>query len=450
MMWNDARLKLSAGAMLVAFSRRENWVVMLICLSYLLIVLSSPMPAAISWVEMLMGGLLILGGLVAITPVHAFVAENTRVMYLFILLIIFPLMVGIRGGSSTLNMIRDIAPLLYQLGVPIMLLSQAKQAEQFFIKLIVTSLLIVGAFSAIQFVIGIADLYGSIQIFMDVMSQSLAGTTPPKAGVLVLNSTVISPEEFAEAQKNYFLKAYEPGVIFSAIYLTCTMMKSLMNAERKYMRILLITIVAIACIMPMSLLALRAYIFVFILACGVYFISLLNRQRCASKRQYYLAGIIVFTGLALSLYFSGVLQQLIRKQAVVGDNGKLSEWRAVIGMVSSDPALLFHGIGWGGILNNPAYPAHVSRFTHSILSFYLLKGGLLGLLFFFAIVRLLVVQAQVGWKFILSRDAITPVSVSCFATLLMGVLFQPTYKMLGFGMVFALMMLDWRDDGRPT
>lgn len=449
-MWVDARMRLSRHSVLAGSFHQGNWGVALICLSYLLLIFSSPMPASISWVEMLMGVVLILGGLISITPLRSFLEENIKVIFLFIFLIIFPLVVGIRVGSTPLNMVRDIAPLLYQLGIPIMLLSQAKRAEHFPVELLIASLLIVGGISSIQFLIGIDNLYGSINSFMNIMSQSLAGLTPPEAGVLVLHSTQLSPEEFSEAQKNYFLKVYEPGVIFSAIYLTCTAMKSLMSSERKYMRALLIMILAMVCIVPMAILALRAYILVFILACVAYFISLLQRQHRVLKWPYYLGGMIVIISLAMSMYFSGVLQQLIRKQALVGDNGKLTEWRAVIGMISSDPTFLFHGIGWGGILNNPAYPAHVSRFTHSILSFYLLKSGLFGLLLFLAVVRQLIGQAKIALSFILSRDAITPVSVSCLAALLMGVLFQPTYKMLGFGIVLALMMLDWRYDGKPT
>lgn len=450
MMWGDGRKRLSKLLIFTDFSSKDIWGVVLICLSYLLVILSSPMPAAISWVELLMGVVLILGGLTSITPLRSFFEENTKVIFLFVFLIIFPLIVGIRGGSTPLNMVRDIAPLLYQLGIPIMLLSQAKRSEHFPIDLLVVSLLIVGGVSAIQFLIGIDNLYGSINSFINIMSQSLSGQTPPEAGVLVLHSTLLSPEEFSEAQKNYFLKAYEPGVIFSAIYLTCIAMKVLMSSEQKYMRSLLIMILAMICIAPIAVLALRAYILVFILACSAYFISQSQRHYHVLKWPYFLLGIIVIIGLVMSLYFTGVLQQLIRKQALVGDNGKLSEWKAVIGMLSSDPTFLVHGIGWGGILNNPAYPAHVSRFTHSIFSFYLLKSGLLGLFFFLAVVRQLIWPERFFRKFVFLRDAITPVSVSCLATLLMGVLFQPTYKMLGFGIVLALMMLDWRYDGKPT
>lgn len=435
---------------LSTYFRKENLGVLLICFSYLLIIFSSPMPAVVSWVEVLMGGVLIFGGLALITPARSFIDENAQLLFLSAMLISFPLIVGVIGGNAFSNMIRDIVPLLYQLGIPIILLSQTKRVERFPKELIVLSLLIVGCISSIQFLIGIDNLYGSISNFIGVMTQGLEGAEPPRAGVLLVNSAILSPEEFVEAQKNYFLKAYEPGVIFSAIYMSCSAIKCLLNYERRVWRALLIILLAMVCIAPMSVLVLRAYLLVFCLSCATYFICLLQNQSRILKAQYYVIGLIVFLCMAFALYMSGVMQLFVRKQVVVGTNGKLSEWAAVIGMLSKNPALFFHGIGWGGILNNPAYPSHVSRFTHSVLSFYLLKGGVAGFLLFIAVLHQLLAQAKIGWRFILSRCSITLVSVSSLATLFMGLLFQPTYKMLGFGMILALLILDWRDDAKRT
>ena len=80
-------------------------------------------------------------------------------------------------------------------------------------------------------------------------------------------------------------------------------------------------------------------------------------------------------------------------------------------------------------------------YTHSILSFYLLKTGVIGLGALIAFVGLLIARTiEKGDKEPLSVHRLI-LLVSCVPPLLIGVLFEPTYKMLSYGMVLALFAL---------
>ena len=113
----------------------------------------------------------------------------------------------------------------------------------------------------------------------------------------------------------------------------------------------------------------------------------------------------------------------------------------MISMISATPQALLFGIGWGGLVENPIYGA-TTRFTHSVLSFYLLKSGVLGLMGLGAIGAILLFEVRRRFG---DRDTWTVsrkiVLVSCLPPLLIGVLFEPTYKILSYGVILALALL---------
>ena len=76
-----------------------------------------------------------------------------------------------------------------------------------------------------------------------------------------------------------------------------------------------------------------------------------------------------------------------------------------------------------------------------MLSFYLLKSGVLGLVGLGAIGAILLFEVRRFGD----RDTWTVsrkiVLVSCLPPLLIGVLFEPTYKILSYGVILALALL---------
>lgn len=99
------------------------------------------------------------------------------------------------------------------------------------------------------------------------------------------------------------------------------------------------------------------------------------------------------------------------------------------------------GIGWGGVLVNSIYSNEPTRFTHSILSFYLLKTGVVGLGILLTIMGLWFARLQKtgnSKSFDISRLILL---ISCIPPLLIGMLFEPTYKMLSYSVTLALFTL---------
>lgn len=129
------------------------------------------------------------------------------------------------------------------------------------------------------------------------------------------------------------------------------------------------------------------------------------------------------------------------KQQSIGTNGKVGEWLSVIHTIFLSPKTALFGIGWGGILNNPIYQSESTRFTHSVLSFFLLKSGVLGLVTLLLIAAIFLFGDEKRTYKKSPSVSCLIILVSCFSPLLVGVLFEPIYKMLSYGVILSLFLL---------
>ena len=170
---------------------------------------------------------------------------------------------------------------------------------------------------------------------------------------------------------------------------------------------------------------------------------------CASLTQIKKTGfyIRVLPFAALGLVFIwphivSVVQLLWLKQQMMGTNGKAGEWIAVFSTISASPQTLLFGIGWGGTFENPILLNDTTRFTHSLLSFYLLKTGIMGLIALVLIFTALVltVLKMFGPVRPLSLERLIVLFAS-IPVMIIGVLFEPTYKMLSYGIILSLLIL---------
>lgn len=144
------------------------------------------------------------------------------------------------------------------------------------------------------------------------------------------------------------------------------------------------------------------------------------------------AGFVAFTagdGLV------GAWQQAAEKTRLTGANTRWEEATAVIDHVVSSPWALLFGDGWGARIANPAVGGWRVGYTHTLVSYGLLKTGLLGVLALGAYLAALVRP----WRRLLAQDP--PLAMAVVPPLLMALCLHTSFKYLDTGVILSLMLL---------
>lgn len=402
--------------------------------AYSLIGFGSPMPSHITWLEILVGSGLFIGGLMLIRTALVDmrqVWQSCVALTLGCLVLIVPASIAVFHDHVARDILRDVFPLLFLLGTPILFVVADRTSERGkLLRLIPLVILIVGIVEAVIFWLRAVEYCGSLGRFASIMQGGLLQ--------FLLNG---SSNEIIQLGKEsiptiQILGMYDPAVFFSSIFL-CSWGMVLVVRSFKDSILGIVFLGAGAFIgYELMVLGLRSYTFLLVLSLLV-IASTLIKQSGLYKR---LLPIVLILVLIFFSQIEATIQLLWIKQQAVGTNGKSAEWAAALSTISASPWTTLFGIGWGGTLDNPILAAP-TRFTHSMLSFFLLKSGIIGLTALFVILTSLVRQARSKSVF-----GIVPVSrliilASCFPPLLVGILFEPSYKMLSYGVILTLCVL---------
>jgi hypothetical protein len=226
------------------------------------------------------------------------------------------------------------------------------------------------------------------------------------------------------ADQSYLLQ--DPIVLFAALYSVKKILSSLETRSVLLTGFFIGTFILVFSSFFLQALRLNIIITVMYLIYSVHNVSL------------YLVRIVYFilliTGTVASLQYSDFFGLFFKKFTQVGDNGKVKEFSAVLNYMAN-PTFIF-GKGFGGEFLSPTYDVFVS-YTHSLLSYLILKSGLLGLLYgIFLYVSIL----YAGVKSITSKDATLQIAV---LSIIPALVTQPTYKSFGFGVVTVLFYMCW-------
>lgn len=411
--------------------------VWLLLITYSLIAFGSPMPPKITWLEIVMGCGLLFSGIALAGLVIRESRQQSLAKWclgLTILLCLLPLPVGLIRGNALSNITRDIFPLLFLLVVPILLTYSVSSANRALMRtLITTALIFVGICCAVTVSVGEQKLFGSANQMISAMrggfAQVLADRAVPVAGQASL--------EFDNPERMLFLKLYDPATLFASIFLSGWGVVLMARSWRECLPGMILAVMGALIAYEFMKLGLRAHAVLFVLSIATICLTQLRNRGLYIR----LLPVIFVACVLLSSQIEAVLQLLWAKQQLVGSNGKLNEWLDVISTVFSSFQTALFGIGWGGVLVNSIYSNAPTRFTHSILSFYLLKTGTIGLGVLLTIIGMLFARLQkagVSGTFDIPRLILL---VSCIPPLIIGVLFEPTYKMLSYGVILALFAL---------
>lgn len=424
------------------YIRIEYWIFFS---AYILSAFSSPMPAIVSpWIIAVGTGLLV-GSLLILKT--AFDAGMTRSLNgkisvaLFCYLLLGPLYIGISEGNLSENILRDVIPLFFLLSTSILFLYAINTNHQkYILRIGVIGVVVVGLVRAFDFLISAYSQFGSLSVIGANMRGGLISHMElNQSGAINASSTLghappnILPSGYVPLD---ILGMYDPAVLFSCIFLCSMGLVLIVRSWRD-------SITGLACLgvgllvgYELAMLGLRSYMFAIFVSMLLVIWSLIHEEGLYKR--------LLPLGAVLALIFIHPIydsvQLMIVKQLAVGSNAKLAEWSAVLSTLQTDLGSTLFGIGWGGTFHSPI--SDKARFTHSLLSFYLLKSGIVGLI---VLVGLLV---NLVYK-ILSTNVSSQVSrieqrimlVACISSLAIGILFEPSYKMLSYGVILGLLCL---------
>ncbi|MBP1937386.1 hypothetical protein [Paenibacillus sediminis] len=232
---------------------------------------------------------------------------------------------------------------------------------------------------------------------------------------------------------NFLYLAYDPSVTFAAIFLPIMAIHTWKSSSlMHWISSLMMLAGGFMALASLMAIAQRAPVGLSVLSFFVYF--LLISWKSVKKILLFLIIMACISYLAQDLITSSY-QLLMNKQETYGMNGKADEFIAVLQDTSRSVHALLFGIGWGGLFYDPTYGEEVS-FTHSAVTFFLLKGGVLGLTIF--LLYLIWIFSKLFRSLSMER---LPYILAATVPVMIGLLFQPSFKTLTYGMIIAFLCL---------
>ncbi|WP_246310810.1 hypothetical protein [Paenibacillus xylanilyticus] len=301
---------------------------------------------------------------------------------------------------NVVDIIRDLIPCVY-IFAPFLLLPAMKRSKLDWFKILPWILSINGVVFAVRFYLE-------------------AGISPLDVGKMYYSD-------------NLLYLPYDPSVSFASIFLPIMAVHTWKGTNLfRWSGSLLMLVAGLVSLGSLMAVAQRAPLGLAVLS---YFIYFLIGSRKSFKKIILLLIILISVFILVQDQLASTFDLLMTKQEDYGMNGKNNEMIAVLHETSRSIYSLFFGIGWGGLFYDPTYNAEVS-FTHSAITFFLLKGGIIGLLVF------LYYLSWISRRILLNMTVSKlPYSLSVIVPLTIGLIFQPTFKTLSYGMVLTFLCL---------
>ena len=317
----------------------------------------------------------------------------------FVYLLWVPLIIGLVEGWDPVDIVRDVIPHIY-LFVPLFFYQRMIGSRWRWEVILAGLLAVVGVSLSIRFLI-------------------IAGAMLQEIGT-------------ASFGFDMFLKlSSDPSVLFVAIFLPLMAVRTWKFSQplRVFSSLVMfsggiIALAALAATVSRGPLGLALISFI------VFFVVYFGRSGAN-----FLFGVVLFSIAFYFLYeqISGTIGLLIGKQEQVGLSQKDVEFLAVISDVSSSWVQSVFGKGWGALFYGPTHPRTGFSFTHMLLSYTLLKSGLIGTFLIFAF----------GLTFLPAAMRLAKRNVALFlaigAPVMYGVILNPQFKFLTFGLLLALL-----------
>lgn len=234
-----------------------------------------------------------------------------------------------------------------------------------------------------------------------------------------------------------FYLANAPTVLFAALLLAGMAIQQVyggLSIRRVFLGFSLL-ILALVPMIVMMLITQRASIGAIILSVSFWlFLVFMHRP----GRAFVPVLLVAFALWAGWDGVSFVAQEASRKTAMVGLNMRWAEAMAVADQLTGSFWSVLFGKGWGATVASPAVGGVIVNFTHSLITTYWLKTGLLGL----SLVSLYFCHMGIVLLRLLRAQPVLAVALA--GPLLIDIFLYASFKSLDFGLVLLLLAL-WAD-----
>jgi len=370
---------------------------------------SAPFPSEYGLPEAFIGVLLVCLSLFSLSFVGKRISMRAALLFLpFLYLLFVPSCVSVLRLNSLSDYLRDIVPLLFIFLPAILLPLIERQANIRGVLVLCVAMFVSGIVISLRYIYGVGAVLGEYG-----------------------RGLVISESAY------YTLFAYDSLIAFVCIVGVATSLILTLTGKghERLLGLLIGGVSLIAFIPPIGIVQRVPLVMIFFSLMIV--VIMIGRER--PKIYGYVAclavGMLVFFGDILL----GSVLLIVEKTTIHGANGKIIELIAVFNKLFEVPSNVLFGIGWGGLYENPVLHGE-ARYTHSLLTFIVLKTGVIGLLFFliylFWFLKRLFLVARMSVKY-----NIRLLSVSLYICTMFTIsLFQPVYKTLNFGISMVLLL----------
>jgi hypothetical protein len=356
---------------------------------------SSPTPDEVSWAEITIGALLLvamgwrnLGAVFSGAGLWSGPVEKCFLTGCFLLLLIPAAINGFLSGYEFNDIVRDVIPL--------------------------------GFFFLVLFLYGRGLekelLYGIV--FTGVM---YALRFWPESG--------LSSESFGLNRGNdeMLYLTSSPSVMFAGLFL---LFKATELQPHKLWWRLLCLALSVICLLTLIATLQRAAIF--LAALSVFFIFWHRTQR-SPNFLFALVATLFVGGIFLAPTIGDIVDLIWRKTVEVGDNERFAELHSVINALGGNPWHFIFGLGWGAKIVTAASGYADVRYTHMLLSYALFKTGLIGFM------ATLAYGVWLARRIVLQFPQRAALSCAALPSLILGFTLYPSFKMLCFGAIIALL-----------
>jgi hypothetical protein len=401
----DATLSRPNLSRLLAADRTDCRFAAFVLSSLIYAVYGEPTPDRFGWAEIFVGVLLVYAaGIGAALSCLRFQTaglclwQNTGKIFLIYGMVV-PVSVGIIKANDPLLIVRDVIPFVF-IFIPL-----------FFGPLIWKK-----------------EVYGAVTcrvlVFIGLMF-SLRAIMPALSG----SSGGGNWLTFALSDPAYLVNA--PTVLFSAILLSGLAGKSIYQAVsfRSFVRSGIFLALAAVPFATMVLLTQRAGLG--LIAVSFFFLSCIALVRSPAKA----VAPLLLSGGILFIFgddIQAILHLFAMKTSLVGLNMRMQEAVAVLDLLNSSLRDTLFGTGWGGTLKSPAVAGMDVNFTHSLITTYLLKTGIIGTIF---VIVYLAGLANTLFRILFHNPVL---AVALAAPFFIDVFLYASFKSLDFGLILLL------------
>lgn len=168
----------------------------------------------------------------------------------------------------------------------------------------------------------------------------------------------------------------------------------------------------------------------FISLCLFFLITFIGKPRCVIFPTL----IVVICMVMFLPVIESSMHAIIHKTSLVGFNMRFQELFAVWGAVNQNPFTLLFGLGWAAEYESPAVGGLNVTFTHSLLSYMLLKTGIVGLVLT-ALYLVVFLRKNIT---IFCHDRV--VGIAILWAFIIPIFLYASYKSLDYGLLLTLLM----------